>query len=90
MSDEVKKKWGLDELETIYDSPFNDLIWNSHNIHRKYHDPNAVQISTLMSIKTGGCPEDCKYCSQSIKYDTSLSLEKFLSCLLYTSPSPRD
>ena len=79
MSDEVKKKWGLDELETIYDSPFNDLIWNSHNIHRKYHDPNAVQISTLMSIKTGGCPEDCKYCSQSIKYDTSLSLEKFLS-----------
>ena len=43
MSDEVKKKWGLDELETIYDSPFNDLIWNSHNIHRKYHNPNAVR-----------------------------------------------
>ena len=50
MSDEVKKKWGSDELETIYDSPFNDLIWNSHNIHRKYHDPNAVQILSLIHI----------------------------------------
>ena len=62
----------------IYDLPFNDLLWKSHELHRKYHDPNKVQISTLMSIKTGGCPEDCKYCSQSIRYDTDVNLEKTL------------
>ena len=49
MSDEVKKKWGLDELETIYDSPFNDLIWNSHNIHRKYHDRN-IEMNAYVCI----------------------------------------
>ena len=58
--------------------PFNDLLWKSHQLHRKYHDPNKIQISTLMSIKTGGCPEDCKYCSQSIRYDTDIKLEKTL------------
>ena len=59
--------------------PFNDLLWEAHQIHRKYHDPNKVQISTLMSVKTGGCPEDCKYCSQSIRYETGIELEKTLS-----------
>ncbi|SVC77429.1 uncharacterized protein METZ01_LOCUS330283, partial [marine metagenome] len=66
------------ELQTIYDMPFNDLLWKSHQLHRKYHNPNKIQISTLMSIKTGGCPEDCKYCSQSIRYDTDIKLEKTL------------
>lgn len=79
MSSKPQKTWSLDDLEAIYDLPFNDLMWKSHSIHREHHDPNEVQISTLMSIKTGGCPEDCKYCSQSIRYDTSLELEKFLS-----------
>lgn len=79
MSSKPQKTWSLNELEAIYDLPFNDLMWKSHSIHREHHDPNEVQISTLMSIKTGGCPEDCKYCSQSIRHDTSLELEKFLS-----------
>ena len=73
-----KNNWTLEELKTKYNLPFNDLLWEAHQIHRKYHDPNKVQISTLMSVKTGGCPEDCKYCSQSIRYDTNLKLEKTL------------
>ena len=75
---EQKNGWTLEELKSKYNLPFNDLLWQAHLIHRKYHDPNKVQISTLMSVKTGGCPEDCKYCSQSIRYDTNLKLEKTL------------
>jgi len=74
-----KNNWTLEELKAKYSLPFNDLLWEAHQIHRKYHDPNKVQISTLMSVKTGGCPEDCKYCSQSIRYDTGIELEKTLS-----------
>ena len=74
-----KNNWTLEELKAKYNLPFNDLLWEAHQIHRKYHDPNKVQISTLMSVKTGGCPEDCKYCSQSIRYDTGIELEKTLS-----------
>ena len=75
---DIKNNWTIAELQAIYDMPFNDLLWKSHQLHRKYHDPNKIQISTLMSIKTGGCPEDCKYCSQSIRYDTDIKLEKTL------------
>ena len=75
---EQKNGWTLEELKSKYNLPFNDLLWQAHLLHRKYHDPNKVQISTLMSVKTGGCPEDCKYCSQSIRYDTNLKLEKTL------------
>ena len=75
---DIKNNWTIAELQTIYDMPFNDLLWKSHQLHRKYHDPNKIQISTLMSIKTGGCPEDCKYCSQSIRYNTDIKLEKTL------------
>ena len=74
----IKNNWTFDELKTIYNQPFNDLLWQSHQFHRKYHNPNKIQISTLMSIKTGGCPEDCKYCSQSIRYQTEIELEKTL------------
>ena len=74
----IKNNWSTKELQDIYDLPFNDLIWKAQNTHRKFHNPNEIQISTLMSIKTGGCPEDCKYCSQSIRYDTDINLEKTL------------
>ena len=73
------KKWKLDDIENLYRLPFNDLIFKAHTIHREHHDPNKIQVSTLMSIKTGGCPEDCKYCSQSIKYNTDVEIEKLLS-----------
>lgn len=72
-------KWSLEDIEALYYLPFNDLIYKAQTIHRENHDPNKIQVSTLMSIKTGGCPEDCKYCSQSIKYNTDVEIEKLLS-----------
>ena len=72
-------KWSLEDIEALYHLPFNDLIYKAQTIHRENHDPNKIQVSTLMSIKTGGCPEDCKYCSQSIKYNTDVEIEKLLS-----------
>ena len=72
-------KWSLEDIESLYHLPFNDLIYKAQTIHRENHDPNKIQVSTLMSIKTGGCPEDCKYCSQSIKYNTDVEIEKLLT-----------
>jgi biotin synthase len=72
-------KWKLSDIEKLYYLPFNDLIFKAHSVHREHHDPNKIQVSTLMSIKTGGCPEDCKYCPQSIKYNTDVEIEKLLS-----------
>ncbi|MEL0172078.1 MAG: biotin synthase BioB [Gammaproteobacteria bacterium] len=72
-------KWSLKDIEKLYHMPFNDLIYQAQTVHRQNHDPNKIQVSTLMSIKTGGCPEDCKYCSQSIKYNTDVEIEKLLT-----------
>ncbi len=72
-------QWSLADIQDLYQLPFNDLIFKAHTVHREHHDPNKIQVSTLMSIKTGGCPEDCKYCSQSIKYNTDVEIEKLLS-----------
>ena len=72
-------KCSLKDIEKLYHLPFNDLIYQAQTVHRQNHDPNKIQVSTLMSIKTGGCPEDCKYCSQSIKYNTDVEIEKLLT-----------
>ena len=72
-------KLSLKDIEKLYHMPFNDLIYQAQTVHRQNHDPNKIQVSTLMSIKTGGCPEDCKYCSQSIKYNTDVEIEKLLT-----------
>ena len=69
---EVRTDWVLDEVRSLFDLPFNDLLFKAQNIHRVWFNPNKVQMSTLLSIKTGGCPEDCGYCSQSVKFDTGL------------------
>ena len=71
-SGEVRTDWVLDEVRSLFDLPFNDLLFKAQNIHRVWFNPNKVQMSTLLSIKTGGCPEDCGYCSQSVKFDTGL------------------
>lgn len=71
--------WHRGEIQALFDLPMNDLLFKAHSIHRQYHDPNAVQISTLLSIKTGACPEDCKYCSQSGHHNTDLEKEKLLA-----------
>lgn len=75
---EVRHDWTLKEIQALFELPFNDLMFQAQSIHRQNHDPNAVQISTLLSIKTGACPEDCKYCSQSGHYNTGLEKEKLL------------
>ena len=72
LGEEVRTDWVLDEVRSLFDLPFNDLLFKAQNIHRVWFNPNKVQMSTLLSIKTGGCPEDCGYCSQSVKFDTGL------------------
>ncbi len=74
----VRHNWSRAELRALFDLPFNDLLFRAQTVHRQHFDPNAVQVSTLLSIKTGACPEDCKYCSQSGHYDTGLDKEKLL------------
>jgi biotin synthase len=74
----VRHDWTLTEIKALFDQPFNDLVFQAQTIHRQNFDPNAVQISSLLSIKTGACPEDCSYCPQSAKYDTGLERERLL------------
>ena len=74
----MKNQWSLEKIQALFDLPFNDLLFQSHTVHRENFDPNAVQISTLLSIKTGACPEDCSYCPQSVRYDTGLEKEALM------------
>ena len=75
----VRTDWTVDELEAIYQSPLLDLIDHASRIHRQHHDPNAIQRSSLFSIKTGGCPEDCGYCPQSAHHaEVKLSREQII------------
>lgn len=75
---DVEGRWSVDEAKKIYNLPFNDLLFEAQTVHRRCFDPNAVQLSKLLSIKTGGCPEDCGYCSQSAHYPTGLKASKLL------------
>ncbi|MBT8075140.1 MAG: biotin synthase BioB [Gammaproteobacteria bacterium] len=72
---EVRHDWSRPEVMELFALPFNDLLFRAHQVHRLYFNPREVQISTLLSIKTGACPEDCKYCPQSVRYDTGLERE---------------
>ena len=74
----VRNDWQRQEITALMAMPFNDLLFKAQSIHRQFHDPQKIQISTLLSIKTGGCPEDCAYCPQSIRHDTGLSPERLL------------
>lgn len=75
---QVRYDWTLPEVQALFDLPFSDLIYHAQRVHRQNFDPNAVQMSTLLSIKTGACPEDCSYCSQSIRYDTGVGREELM------------
>ncbi|MCP3671802.1 MAG: biotin synthase, partial [Gammaproteobacteria bacterium] len=77
-SAQLRHDWSQEEIEVLLDLPFNDLMFQAQTIHRENFDPNTVQVSTLLSIKTGTCSEDCGYCSQSSKYNTELEPEKLL------------
>ena len=74
----IRNDWTAAEIAALFDLPFNDLLFKAQTIHRNHFDPNEVQISTLLSIKTGGCPEDCAYCPQSAHYDTGLGREALM------------
>src|SRR5208282_5852801 len=71
--------WTHEEVLALYRLPFNDLIFQAQTIHRAHFDANEVQISTLLSIKTGGCPEDCAYCPQSAHFDTGVKSDKLMA-----------
>lgn len=74
----VYNNWTDGEIRRLFDLPFNDLLFHAQTSHRMHFDPNQVQVSTLLSIKTGACPEDCAYCPQSTRYDTGLELEQLM------------
>jgi biotin synthase len=75
----VRHDWTRAEVRALFDLPFPDLMFRAQTVHRRHFDPRAVQISTLLSIKTGGCPEDCAYCPQSASYETGVAAEKLMS-----------
>ena len=70
-----KPRWSTAQVEALYALPFNDLVYHAHGVHRQHFDANAVQLSTLLSVKTGGCPEDCGYCPQAARYETDSNVE---------------
>ena len=72
MINEIKHNWTKEEILEIYNKPMMDLLFEAAKIHRENHNPNVVQVSTLLSIKTGGCSEDCAYCPQAARYNTGL------------------
>jgi len=74
----VRSDWTLSEAEAVHALPFNDLLFHAQRVHRQHFEPNKVQISTLLSIKTGGCPEDCAYCPQSVRYETGLARDELM------------
>ena len=75
----LRHDWTRTEVRALFELPFNDLLAQAHGVHRAHHDANAVQVSTLLSIKTGGCPEDCAYCPQAARYDTGVEAHKLMS-----------
>ncbi|HEY7873143.1 MAG TPA: biotin synthase BioB [Rudaea sp.] len=75
----IRHDYSRTEVQALFDLPFNDLLSRAHAVHRAHHNPNAVQVSTLLSIKTGGCPEDCAYCPQAARYHTGVEAEKLMS-----------
>ena len=76
---EPRPRWTVDAVAALLALPINDLLHRAHQTHRAHHDPNAVQLSTLLSIKTGGCPEDCGYCPQAARYHTGIDNQAMLS-----------
>jgi len=76
---EIRHDWTRAEIAALLDLPFADLLARAHAVHRAHHDANAVQVSTLLSVKTGGCPEDCAYCPQAARYATGVDAEKLMT-----------
>lgn len=75
----IKHDWTLPEIEAIYNKPLLELVYEAATIHRHYHPKNEVQVCTLLSVKTGGCPEDCSYCGQAARYHTGITVKSLMS-----------
>ena len=73
-------RWSVAEIEALFNLPFTELMHRAQTVHREHFDPTEVQLSTLLSIKTGGCPEDCSYCPQAARYDTGVEASKVMDC----------
>jgi biotin synthase len=88
----LRKDWTVAEASALHGLPFNDLLFKAQTIHRAHFDPNKVQLSRLLSIKTGGCPEDCSYCSQSVHHQSGLSASKLMEveCVIAEARKARD
>ena len=75
---EIRNNWTREEIAAIYNRPILELVYDGASVHRRYHDPSEVQVCTLLSVKTGGCPEDCAYCPQAARYHTDVKVHKLL------------
>ena len=78
MCEPLRHDWTIDEAQDLFSRPFSDLLFEAQSLHRNHFNPNHVQMSTLLSIKTGGCPEDCKYCPQSASFETGVQASKLM------------
>lgn len=88
----IRHNWTKEEIQDIYDTPLLELIYQASTVHRQYHNPNEVQVSTLLSIKTGGCTEDCSYCGQAARYHTDIKVQRLLplETVLETAQKAKD
>jgi biotin synthase len=75
---QIRNDWSQEEISEIYNSPVLELIYRAASVHREYNDPSEVQVCTLLSVKTGGCPEDCSYCPQAARYHTDVKVQKLM------------
>src|SRR5512134_1123323 len=74
----IRNDWTREEIASIYNKPILNLVYEAATVHREFHDPEEVQVCTLLSVKTGGCPEDCAYCPQAARYHTNVKVEKLM------------
>ena len=72
LENDVRNDWNLEEVNELFALPFNDLLFKAHTLYRKYFNPNEIQASTILNVKTGSCPENCSYCGQSAHFNTGL------------------
>jgi biotin synthase len=79
MTTAIRHDWSYDEIRALFDEPLMELVHRAATVHRQFHDPTEVQVCQLLSIKTGGCPEDCSYCSQSVHYDSGVKPEPLMA-----------
>ncbi|KUF38256.1 biotin synthase BioB [Myroides marinus] len=88
----IRHDWTKEEIQAIYDTPLLELIYKASTVHRQYHNPDEVQVSTLLSIKTGGCTEDCSYCGQAARYHTDIKVQRLLplETVLETAQKAKD